>query len=460
MNTHFLKTAALRLRSILMATLCLSSFIFAGPAFSQRAKPDFNGDGYADLVVGVPNEDLNNESPNDIPNAGQINVIYGTAAGLDTPNSRTWSQKSPNIGGGAEPGDNFGYALATGDFNDDGYTDLAVGVPYENLPIDGADVVDAGAVNVIYGSPNGLTAAGNQVWTQTATGAGASNVNDDFGFALSSADFDGDGYADLAIGVPGETVDGVEKCGLVNVIYGPANGLSSNGSERWSQNKLGVSGTAEPNDNFGYSLAAGDFDNDGFSDLAIGVPNEDIPGYNGAGAVNVLYGSAQGLTGDDDQLLTQDLMPEGDPLIGARFGATLAAGDFDGNGHDDLAIKTKIPYSFDVDAVNVLYGGSSGLHIPLILYRQQLWHQDSDGMVGLVEPNEGFGVALAVGDFNNDGHDDLACGMPGQVLYLPEGLGLNAGAVHIICGSPALGLHVSYIQTSPRFFEFATQSSS
>ncbi len=58
MNITFLKTAALRLWSILMATLCLSSFIFAEQAFSQRAKPDFNDDGYADLAVGVPYENL------------------------------------------------------------------------------------------------------------------------------------------------------------------------------------------------------------------------------------------------------------------------------------------------------------------------------------------------------------------------------------------------------------------
>ena len=83
-----------------------------------------------------------------------------------------------------------------GDFNDDGYDDLAVGVPYEDV---GA-IANAGAVNVIYGSPNGLTPAGDQLWHQDSPGIlGRAEANDRFGAALAAGDFNGDGLTDFMI---------------------------------------------------------------------------------------------------------------------------------------------------------------------------------------------------------------------------------------------------------------------
>ena len=110
------------------------------------------------------------------------------------------------------------------------------------------------------------------------------------------ADFDNDGFADLAVGVPREGVGTAELAGAVNVLDGSANGLSGAGSQLFVQGGGGVSDAAEPFDFFGNALAAGDFDNDGFIDLAIGVPGEDIGTIADAGAVNVLYGSASGLS--------------------------------------------------------------------------------------------------------------------------------------------------------------------
>lgn len=89
-------------------------------------------------------------------------------------------------------------------------------------------------------------------------------------------DFNGDGFADLAVGVPGEdTPAGTGNSGAVNIIYGSANGLTGDGSvptpRFFSQNAVGVPGDgSEPNDYFGAALAAGDFNGDRFSDLAIG----------------------------------------------------------------------------------------------------------------------------------------------------------------------------------------------
>ena len=119
------------------------------------------------------------------------------------------------------------------------------------------------------------------------------------------ADFNNDGAADLAIGVPFEFVGAIQDAGAVNVLYGSAGGLQGPGSQFFTQDTPGVPGTADLQDNLGGGLATGDFNQDGFADLAIGVPGEDIGTIGSAGAVIALYGSAAGLTTIGAQLLTQ-----------------------------------------------------------------------------------------------------------------------------------------------------------
>ena len=113
-----------------------------------------------------------------------------------------------------------------------------------------------------------------------------------------NADFNNDGFDDLAIGVPNEDVGSLEDAGAVNVIYGSASGLSSTvkADQFLSQNTPNVEDVAEANDQFGSALSTGDFNNDGFADLAIGVHNEDVGSLEDAGTVNVIYGSASGLS--------------------------------------------------------------------------------------------------------------------------------------------------------------------
>ena len=120
------------------------------------------------------------------------------------------------------------------------------------------------------------------------------------------ADFNNDGFADLAVGVFGENLAAAGNGGAVNVLYGTASGLTGTGSQFLTQDSPGVPGGAEPDDSFGLALAVGDFDGDGFADLAVGVPFEDLGANVDAGAVNVLYGTASRLTGTGSQLVTQD----------------------------------------------------------------------------------------------------------------------------------------------------------
>jgi len=157
-----------------------------GDAFGDAlAAGDFNGDGFRDLAIGVPGEDLGSTG-----NAGAVNVIYGSGSGLSAtagPGAQFWSQDSTNIDGVAEAGDAFGAALSAWDFGRESQTDLAIGVPFEDLLNSaGTPLRDAGLVNVIYGSAAGLAATGNHFLFQGMNGVilGSFEAGDQFGRAL------------------------------------------------------------------------------------------------------------------------------------------------------------------------------------------------------------------------------------------------------------------------------------
>lgn len=512
-----------------------------GGSSSGIAKGDFNGDGFADLAIGVPDEDLGTAT-----NAGGVNIIYGSANGLTTSNvnvpaAQFWAEGLKSVPGVAQSGDRFGAALASGDFNGDGYSDLAIGIP--GKIVNGNS--NSGAVVIIYGSRNGLTASdsavpapqsfnltnvsrnpntvvcgrpplsdvnfgqslawgdfnhdgkgelavgipgyiishvssftflcepdefgavwvvggnnggltlsGNQLWISDDIPGATRSYG--FGTVLTTGDFNGDGYSDLAIGTPLQNIDDcglactveVWQAGAVEVLYGSSNGLTANGSQVWTQNSSGIIGSSEDYDHFGATLAAGDFNGDGITDLAVGVPNEDVGSIADAGAVNIIYGSSTGLTATGNQFWDQIALGGVDE-VGAQFGRGLAAGNFNGDGWADLAVGVPlkdIPGVTDAGEVDVIYGSASGLSIAA--RSAQIWREGSSGIAGTPQQGDRFGISLSAWNFGRNetidlfGHPvtiqtaDLAIG----VSFKDVGTASDAGAVNVIYGSFLGGL--------------------
>jgi hypothetical protein len=389
---------------------------------AAMASADFDADGISDLAVAAPGDGVGS-----VAGAGLVNVLYATTAGLSATGDQMWHQDSAGVLGVAEPGDRFGSALAAGDFDGDGFDDLAIGAPYED--VDGQ--TDAGAVNVLYGSKQGLDDAGDQMWHQNEAGVlGVSQQGDRFGAALSAADFNGDGFDDLAIGAPRNDIGSVANAGLVIVLYGSPQGLRAAGSDRWWQAGPDILGFIEPGDRFGAAVAAGDLDGDGFDDLVIGVPGESKDGKANAGHVHVIFGSAAGLSADGDQVWSQARKAVwGIAEPGDGFGAAVAASDLNGDGFDDLVVGVPnegVHGAAGAGAVNVLYGGIGGPSAADDL----LIKAGYDGFLATSEPGDRYGAELRAVDFNGDGFDDLVIGIPGEDLGSAD-----AGAVHVVFGS-------------------------
>ena len=248
------------------------------------------------------------------------------------------------------------------------------------------------------------------------------------------ADFDGDGFGDLAAGAPGEDVSGAADAGAVNVFAGGPGGLGGGG-------RTLVQGNPEAGDRFGTALAASVFDErDRLDDLAVGVPGEDaaspdLPGrpvvtLRDTGTISVYYGASGGLAGGG-----QPLLPIGRQRTDG-LGSSLAPAFLDDSEPFTADLIAGAPGAdlgsvTDVGKIEIFVTRDQQLTFTSFSH-----YQGQDGVPGSREAGDRFGAALAAGPARGlTGGlplDDLAVGASGEDV----GADPDAGAVTVLFGTP------------------------
>ncbi|OKK10045.1 FG-GAP-like repeat-containing protein [Streptomyces sp. CB02400] len=458
----------------------------AGPASAAPSgiDSDFNGDGYRDVAVTAPLASVSGKG-----SAGAVTILYGSPQGAGASKTQTLTQDSAGVPGAAEKDDQFGAHTAPGDFNGDGYADLAVGAPGEDAGTD----ANGGTVVILWGGSGGL-AGGTTVSDPTRS------IHDWFGQVVAAGDYDGDGKADLAIASDINKIDiyrgGFTKSGstggrytvtapilkvsgtdIFNLTPGDTNadgrtdlvvdGFEGDSQSDYSYNanywlpgsSSGITTSGAQKLPAGVISDIGDVNGDDYGDIVIGNswdPGTETPGTAKGGSVDVVYGTSYGPDGIERVNQNTAGVP-GSNETGDNFGYEVTLGDINGDGHDDLVIGAPgedLGEFKDAGMVTVIYGGAAGL----LETGSQSLHQDTPGVPGGNEEGDGFGGEVLLSDVTGDGKADLTVGIPwendsnGQaVTFNSDGLKINAtgrgiglGTVGLSsAGYPMYGFHVN-----------------
>jgi hypothetical protein len=424
--------------------------------------------------------------------AGAVVVLPASHAGLSL-NETLISQSSRGVPGTSEAGDTFGSSVASGDFDRDGYADLAIGAPEEMIGRDPNGIFEAGGVTVVYGSARGLdTARSVFIGRPGGPAAGAH-----WGSSLVTGDFNVDGYPDLAVAATEDHLPGPNSTGavgIVRILPGSAGGIRSTGVRALGPQ----TGTSQAHEQFGAALAAGDLDGDGDTELVVGAS-----GYNPArdgwfnGSVSYCPGTAGGptacrllargerygglseiavgnmsggrlpeiavgvpFTGSDSEVIDAvgrvqvlELSP-GPPItvahrntirqssvgvpgvdeVGDHFGSSVALRDLDRDGYADLVVGASGENDYR-GRVAVVHGGSTGWRTS----GNCTYSQDTPGIPGVGEAFDFFGERIALFDHDGDGHLDLTVGAPGENPNTLDEEGGSAGVISTLRGSVGCG---------------------
>jgi hypothetical protein len=351
-----------------------------------------------------------------------VQVFFGTSTGFRIEGGQQWVRADFDTTLERDP-DAFGFALAHGDFDADGFSDLVIGDPGAT-----EDGWGRGEVRVLFGSATGLTTERMQTWTLDSPGLGLhAAVGDGFGRSLTVGKLGRGGALDLAIGIPGRS-----GAGAALILFGGSSGLTADGYQVWRQGQDGLPGTGQRGDDFGSTLITGDFDADGTDELVIGARYDTVDGVLGAGSVHVLSGSADGPTaaGSQHWALGQNGLLD-TPGETDLFGDTLAAGRFSDSDHLDLAIGMP-GWGGGLGAVRVLYGTADGLSAR----GQQVWDEyrlgtrDHGPEDSESEDSPRLGAALVTADFGRGEQDDLVIGVPESLSP-----GFGSGSIQILYGT-------------------------
>ncbi len=397
---------------------------FAG--ISVAAAGDVNADGFDDVIIGAYAADPNGAS------SGRSYVLYGTDQAF--PASIELSMLNGADGfvlNGATEFERSGRSVASaGDMNGDTFDDLIIGAL--NADANGSS---SGKAYVVFGTDAGFPAAFELSTLDGSTGFVLSGANGDdhAGVSVSSAgDVNGDGFGDVIIGAALANPTGAVT-GAAYVVFGsdapfpPDLGLGS------LDGTLGfaIHGAA-PGDDTGLSVAGlGDINADGIDDLIVGVARLDTAGADAGGAY-VICGSKAGFPAVVDPASLDGL--NGFVILGAAPGdqagtSVSSAGDFNGDGVDDLLIGAHMASTGG--AAWVVFGRGDGVFANVV----NLGDLDASAgfaVNGAAAGNDTGQSVAAAGDVNDDGIADIVIGAPGAGPNGPF-----SGAGYVVYGQDA-----------------------
>jgi len=338
------------------------------------AAGDVDGDGQEDLVVGCPG-------------ASKIYILYGPLA--DTVDL-LWPSSRRTVIRGV---DSVGSSAALGDFNRDGYMDIA----FSNLEGNGALYIALGPI------ADSLDILEN-LWAQRIVYCPGLHFMSLFGSSLAVGDFNADGYPDLAAGAPGATFLWRNSAGIAYIIMGRERFNPVEYLDSWHDVKVIMGGLSY--DQLGSSLAAGDFNLDGYDDLAVGAVGLNF--RESAGGILIMYGQ-------DTIPDTIDMLYPTGAHIGLIFGETrfgslgnsLATGDFNGDDVPDLAAGACV---FGEPAVNA--GRAYILYFPTEAETLDLALATRVTRIIGSQANAFLGWRLSSGRVNDDDRSDLLVSAP------------------------------------------------
>ena len=384
---------------------------------------DVNGDGVDDLLASAPNA-MNPDSM--IGDAGAIFVFYGRTnwpaeSVLDPYADPALLADVQVFGMGYMY---FGTKIASGDLNDDGYDDIIGSEPSSG---------PGGYVMVVYGGnyPSGtiFTLYGDADLEIHGPDYGAPHIG--MGNGLASGDVNGDNIDDLLMGAPG-TWNEYVKIGLdgsVHILFGRTGWTEAAPIDLdvTSENVL-ISGVNEYA-NLGFAVTVGDVNGDGFGDIVMGAPNVSIPpsktDYDGT--VYVVYGQDFPPNADIDLngIANRDITIHGRIDLNFRFGFSIATGDINGDGIDDMLIGEY--YSDNTFLLAYAVYGSDDFPANHVMQMPGDATHQLSGETDL----DLFGFSVALGDTNGDMADDMLIGAKSYDVAAKDIS--QAGAMYLLC---------------------------
>ncbi|HPH96687.1 MAG TPA: Ig-like domain-containing protein [Anaerolineaceae bacterium] len=364
---------------------------------------DVNGDGYDDIAISAPFYEYGGET-----DEGTVYVWHGGAdmdCGYATCSvSTTVSTADWHLDGQQS----YAYLshIAGGDVNNDGYSDLVVGIPY----IDNYGVVDVGGVFVWYGSSSGLNYGYIPSEPRSAQWkAYGTNTNDRIGYHVAVLDVKSGGGADVFASAPYYS-NGQAEEGAVFGWYSPLSGDGTVDNANWKVE------SNEAAAHLGWRLnPAGDVDGNGWGDLITSAP---VYGASDAGKVYVFTGAANGsgFTGSGapgawtDANTAASWTAVGDEANAQLGYSVSSAGDINQDGRDDVLIGSHLYGSSDTGKVFVFLTDSTSLSCHGTC---PVSTSNADWSAVGTEASDDFGKAsVGVGDANGNGAADILVGAP------------------------------------------------